>query len=372
MPYYFPLRWNFTSQESQRTARNLLALRHQIGKEIPARTVDDTFLLATWNIRDFDSNKFGHGPRLKEAFFYIAEIISAFDMVALQEINEDLTALKTVMRILGEDWDYITTDKTEGRAGNQERMAFVYDTRKVHFRKIAGELVLPRSKLVEEERQFARTPFLVAFQSGWFSFMICTVHILFGSEGGEGLRRRIAEIESLAEFLSERADDESANYIVLGDFNIVSPEHQTMEALRRHGFFVPPGLENIPSNLKRNRHYDQIGFKAREGQVQFANHAGVLNFYQTLFTEQDAGTYLPEIGQQGQIELDDDGQPLSSEKNLNYYLNTWRTYQMSDHLPMWVELKINFSKQYLQDLLAESFAPKPPHPLSFSMPELES
>jgi hypothetical protein len=28
----------------------------------------------------------------------------------------------------------------------------------------------------------------------------------------------------------------------------------------------------------------------------------------------------------------------------------WRTYQMSDHLPMWCELKLDFSQQYLNDL----------------------
>jgi exonuclease III len=28
------------------------------------------------------------------------------------------------------------------------------------------------------------------------------------------------------------------------------------------------------------------------------------------------------------------------------YLSIWRTFQMSDHLPLWVELKIDFSNQY--------------------------
>jgi hypothetical protein len=30
------------------------------------------------------------------------------------------------------------------------------------------------------------------------------------------------------------------------------------------------------------------------------------------------------------------------------FTGSWRTFQMSDHLPLWVELKINFSDQYLK------------------------
>jgi hypothetical protein len=53
-----------------------------------------------------------------------------------------------VMDILGREWDYIVTDTTEGRGGNRERMAFVYNREKVWFRKIAGEVVLPQGQLI--------------------------------------------------------------------------------------------------------------------------------------------------------------------------------------------------------------------------------
>ncbi|WP_245444646.1 hypothetical protein [Microvirga sp. KLBC 81] len=52
------------------------------------------------------------------------------------------------MKILGREWDYIASDMTEGSGGNEERMAFVYNTAKVWFRKIASEVVLPESQLV--------------------------------------------------------------------------------------------------------------------------------------------------------------------------------------------------------------------------------
>ena len=36
-----------------------------------------------------------------------------------------------------------------------------------------------------------------------------------------------------------------------------------------------------------------------------------------------------------------------------YYLTSWRTFQMSDHLPLWVELKVDFSDAYLKRLLKQ-------------------
>jgi exonuclease III len=373
MPYYFPLKYNFNQEERERAAHNLLALRSQIKEEIPSRTTDESLLLATWNLRDFDSNKFKHGPRLKESFFYIAETIAAFDMIALQEVNEDLTALNMLMRILGPNWDCISTDKTEGVSGNSERMTFVFDKRKVRFQKIAGEIVLPLGKLVEGDRQFARTPFLVAFQSGWFKFMLCTVHIYYGSDTGARLERRIAEIEAIARFLSNRADDESANYILLGDFNIISPEHQTMQALESNGFIVPEGLS--ASNIKLDKYYDQIAFKSRLGQVQFSGRSGVFNPYRSIFNADQREIYYPLMRNRDILELDESGVAHDTPANRDYYLDTWRTFQLSDHLPMWVELKIDFSEKYLLDMVTPSFgfqAQPGEHPLSFSMPELET
>jgi len=55
-------------------------------------------------------------------------------------------------------WDYIVTDVTEGRSGNEERIAFVYDRRRVRFDHLAGEVSLPAAK--EPVWQRARSPFL--------------------------------------------------------------------------------------------------------------------------------------------------------------------------------------------------------------------
>src|SRR5436190_20670516 len=76
------------SRVARRTATRLLALRAKLDAEIPARTIGSNVLLATWNLREFDSPAYGMRP--DECLFYIAEIISRFDIVAIQEVREDL------------------------------------------------------------------------------------------------------------------------------------------------------------------------------------------------------------------------------------------------------------------------------------------
>ncbi len=37
----------------------------------------------------------------------------------------------------------------------------------------------------------------------------------------------------------------------------------------------------------------------------------------------------------------------STDAGLRGYFKTWRTYQLSDHMPLWVELQIDFSQACL-------------------------
>ncbi len=144
MPFYAGLR-RWKKVDRSRAIDRLLALRRSLQRAIPPRTIRQTLLLATWNLRDFDSNKSKNGPRLPESYYYVAEVIWVFDLVAVQEVNRNLKLFEQVMRILGPSWSYITTDTTEGRSGNNERMTFVYDKRKVQFKNVAGKLSCRRA-----------------------------------------------------------------------------------------------------------------------------------------------------------------------------------------------------------------------------------
>ncbi|MEM7025642.1 MAG: endonuclease/exonuclease/phosphatase family protein [Pseudomonadota bacterium] len=350
MPRYSAIRFWRDDAAKTRVLDRLLALRKQLSAEVGVHKRPGALLLATWNIRDFDSNKFGHGPRLKESFHYITEIISWFDLVAVQEVNRDLGALRKVMNLLGSDWDYIVTDTTEGSGGNQERIAFVFDRRRVQFRNVAGEVVLPRPRQQSEDHlQFARTPFVVAFQAGWFKFNLCSVHIYFGDDSGAKLQRRINEIRGIAKFFAKRQKKEREDYILLGDFNIVSPEHRTMEALEEQNFVVPEDLKKEKTNLKGDKHYDQIALKVAEKRLEIGA-SGVFKFERSVFRNNDTdfGAYRQHLPA-SQVETES-GEPPTEAALKSYYRNKWRTWQISDHLPMWVQLKVDFTEDYLKSL----------------------
>lgn len=359
----------------QRCAERLVTMRASLAP-LRAKRKDSSILLATWNIRDLGSNKFNPAGRLDESFYYLAEIASCFDLIALQEVNRDLDDFERLVGILGRNWSYILTDTTEGSRGNGERMAFLFNRDKVWFRNIAGEIVLPKGQLVVpaaavrppgeqgaaerslvpdlpttkpeamEGQQFARTPFLVAFQAGWFRFNLCTVHIYYGKDSGEALRQRIGEIRALVSFFAKRHDKESKgitpqqaeNYVLLGDFNVVSPEHETMQALTSKKFTVPEQIDGAHLT-DRNHFYDQIAVRVKDPRFKVTD-GGILDLYQDVFTDADLPLYRDLVPKT----------PKSLSELKRY--QRWRTWQMSDHSPLWVEIATDFSDDYLRDISA--------------------
>ncbi|WP_299084027.1 endonuclease/exonuclease/phosphatase family protein [uncultured Ruegeria sp.] len=352
MPFYYPIK-KWDTEDRNRTIHYLSKLRKQKQEQIPTRTLKKSLLLATWNIRDLgnedkraqDDGSGRPGPRLEESYYYIAEIISAFDVVSVQEVNS-LRALEKVMDILGPSWDHMTTDINPAKGGNEERMTFIYDTRKVRFNHTVGQVVS------EGHKQFVRTPYYAAFQSGWFKFSLCNVHILYGNY--RDTRERVREIDEIAEFLSERVDRTGENIILLGDFNILSQEDETFEPLIRHGWAVP--MDHL-TNVTKSKGYDQIAFKVKPEELMLGPsepNSGAFDFFASLFPDDKWEDYY-KIAKKT-------GRPMDSwDSTLNWpakdrmltreeYYRQWRTWQVSDHMPLWVELEIDFTEAYLTQI----------------------
>ena len=203
---------------------------------------------------------------------------------------------------------------------------------------------LPRSSIIRTPRQFARTPFFVAFQAGWLRLNLCTVHIYFG-KGRAGLDRRLTEIKNLTKFLGDRATKENeadaeSCFVALGDFNIVSKTDDMMKALEDNGFRVPSALRRMPgSNVRKNKSYDQIAIwenPVRSPYTRVAvSRAGIFDFFEIVYRKG----------------WDDD---LYDGQTGNMSFEQWRTYQMSDHLPMWVEIRTDLGEEYLREMRGDT------------------
>jgi endonuclease/exonuclease/phosphatase family metal-dependent hydrolase len=255
----------------------------------------------------------------------IAEIVRRFDVVAVQEVRRSAQAFLAMMTVLGQDWAYLVTDVTEGRAGNNERLAFVFDTTRLRLAGLACELVVAAADnaAVAPEvltDQFARTPYAVSFARGGTHFTLVTLHVIYGQAPAD----RIAELTGIANWLdrwSRSGDAWGTNLIVLGDFNIDRQGDPLYDAFTSTGLRPPDPLNFVPRTVfddpdpaaapDRRHFYDQIAwFPRSDGTPRLGmgyRNAGMYNFTDQLIPA-DTTTQL-----------------------------SWR---ISDHFPLWCEFGI--------------------------------
>ena len=87
---------------------------------------------------------------------------------------------------------------------------------------------------------------------------------------------------------------------------------------------------------------------------------GVFDYFDLIYRNEDYEAYIPAM-MNGNTE-DDPSNPLvydthgnvrSEKQRRTYYRNHWRR-QMSDHLVMWLELRIDYGKEYLKKRTSDS------------------
>jgi endonuclease/exonuclease/phosphatase family metal-dependent hydrolase len=314
-------------------ASHLLALRQSLAASGLGNRDPKSLIIGSWNIRAFDDGK----PRRDESFHYIAEIIDHFDICAVQEIKTDLAPLRRLMTLLGPNWSYFVTDVTEGGPGNNERQAFLYNTNRVRFRNLVGEVTLPRDALIDGN-QIARTPFFAAFQADWFRFTLMSVHIVYGGTSAAQKALRAAEIAALAKRVADRAAREDEVYVMIGDMNIEARDDSIMQGLSDHGLTAP---YFGPTNLSGTKYYDQIAFTGNHTQTNFLQ-SGSFDWRSAVFGPADKAHYKA---------ISD------AERDVPYadwdtaYQRYFSSYEMSDHLPIWVEIRTDYSDGYLRQFL---------------------
>lgn len=256
-------------------ADELKKLRRALDQTIPAKRLDDNLLIATWNLRAFGdlTEKWTAAPddspkRDLRALRIITEIVSRFDVIALQEVRGNIKCLRHMLKALGPHWAFLLTDITRGSSGNDERMAFLFDTRRVKSSGLACELVVPPEWLDEVSddalrEQFARTPYAASFVTGEQTFILVTLHVLWGKSSKD----RIPELKGIARWMASWAEQEAEwrhNLFVLGDFNIDRKDDDAYEAFTSTGLTVPDDLDAVPRTIfgaeDEGKHYDQIAW----------------------------------------------------------------------------------------------------------------
>ena len=293
--------------------------KNKPGRQIPAKS-SKTLLLATWNIANL-----GVQDRLDSDYALMAEMISWFDLVAIQEVNDDLRGIDAIHAKLPARYDLLFSDAS----GNEERQAFLYNSRKISRLREVGRVSippsnLPRIKLAGSSTAFSgfdRGPYLASFESGSFRFGLLNVHLFYGSKKARDVDRRTLETFAVA-WWADKTHRDTRSYVddvvPLGDFNLPKsqPGDRIFDALVSLGLQLPPHTSQIGSAIASDSYYDQIAFFPGGAQTRFTGACNVFDFDGALFQD-----------------LWND--PNRTPKQFLEYAR----FHVSDHRPLWAQFQ---------------------------------
>ena len=253
----------------------------------------DSLTLVSWNIRHLGRTK------TPEDIYEIANILRDMDIVAIQEVvAKDPAGAQAVAKIadelnrMGSKWDYQISDPTKSPSVYiSERYAFLWKTSKVSL--------IHRAYLDKELEDLCyREPFIATFKKKGSSepFYVVNYHSRKYNDRPE---------EEIIHFLDYRERLKSNRILIAGDFNL-NEEHEVWEPFYRRGY--KSALKNQRTTLK---------VKCKNGD--YLSHP-IDNIYFTPGIE---------MVQAGSIDF------IGTCENLK------RAREISDHLPVYMEFKIN-------------------------------
>ncbi|KAF2333033.1 endonuclease/exonuclease/phosphatase family protein [Flavobacterium ginsenosidimutans] len=246
--------------------------------------------ILSWNIENFGKSK------SNTELNYIAKTISAYDIIAIQEVVAGNGGAQTVAKLTellnekGNKWDYNISDPTSSSSYKTERYAFIWKTHKI---KLKNKPWLEKKYNLEIDRE----PYFGTFEINKKTITLVNFHAITQKKQPE------TEIKYFKFLPSEYPN---LNLVFLGDFNC--PEkHTVFIPLRKMGYNSV--LKNQKTTLKHKcknniclaSEFDNIFYKSSSMKVI---NSGVIKFYEDFDSLQAAR-------------------------------------KVSDHIPIWFEISLN-------------------------------
>lgn len=228
-------------------------------------------VLGSFNIRKLGSSL----RRNQDTWGFLAHVCRHFDLLAVQEIMDDLSGLRRLKNLLGPEFGLIISDTTgafPGKRGLAERLGFIYNRRIVERTEIATDITYDRTEVLktlalnraainpvlrrlgeyleelkkwqDEETDtkpkkptkaklrmpvfltFIRQPFCVSFRvhghpgTEPYEFMAVNAHLNYGDPKHDPKQ----EFYALMDWIVERTGQEGRayypNFILMGDLNL--------------------------------------------------------------------------------------------------------------------------------------------------------
>ena len=351
-------------------------------------------LMASFNIRKMGSTR----SRSPDTWEFLANVCRSFDLIAVQEIMDDLSGLRRIMSHLGPDFSMVVSDQTgvfPGEFGVGERLGFIYRWNTIERMEVASDVTYDRSKIIDSiasnyeaftkamtpyaqrladyengKRKtkpklnlpvflsFIRQPFCVSFRipghpgTEPYEIMAVNAHLYFGNY----INDRRQEFNSLIDWLMSRVRANSRayypNFMLFGDLNLdydnPSRDRARIEARIKslNGELDGPNV-NFPfldvhpsqsevfrTNARLTETYDQIGLFSRDERLP-------------RYTENKTMGTNPQGPDYGVFDFSN----LFSEATLKRPYSDLSTkersdlvarfeHKVSDHLPLWIRLPL--------------------------------
>jgi hypothetical protein len=233
-------------------------------------------------IGSFNALKLGKDDDDKKRWDFLKRFVSRYDLLAIQEVMDDLSGIRRLKKELGPKYELIVSDTTgaiPGARGLRERLAFLYRPDRIELNELTSDITYDRSVVIDTLRQdidvwkkffkdfdetnkqrvqqgkkkhglsdvehpkfitFIRTPLCAAFSikakgsADPVEFLAINAHLLYGQSEAE----RTREFFALLKWLVQRAKQSKRRYyknmVLFGDLNMdfESPESRYSDIVK--------------------------------------------------------------------------------------------------------------------------------------------
>lgn len=360
---------------------------------VPRRR-DGSVVLMSWNIRKFGAFEEGGVPKKSPgAFAMIERICGAVDLVAIQEVQRDMSSLYELRRRLragGAPWEVVVSDVTgmaPGYSGMAERHAVLYRADRVRRGDLASDLSFDRSAVIENSNdalrqlvakeiemagqdglwakitewlggqsklvgaklkrfvQFIRTPHLVEFviegPDGAYEFYVVNAHLVSGDSKTERELEFFALLEWLLLDSRTTVAQDGKTYLLMADLNL---DFKSSVDKRRAAFEEYMTTINAEKGLQAKVNFPFLdgGFFTNARRDETFDHIAWISTDTRLPRGRhngQAGTLGPDEYDYGMFDFvqafADAGPGAKPDGRPDY---DRYTHDFTDHMPIWVRL----------------------------------